>query len=54
MKDTNGYVYFDDFFTSPRLKTKLSENGIYGIGTVRENCKHVSSKTGQANETWQA
>ena len=34
LKDTNCYVYFDNFFASPRLMAKLLENGIYGIGTV--------------------
>ena len=29
LKDTNCYVYFDNFFTSPTLMAKLLENGIY-------------------------
>ena len=41
LKDTNCYVYFDNFFTSPTLMAKLLENGIYGIGTVRANRKHM-------------
>ena len=41
LKDANCYVYFDNFFTSPMLMAKLLENGIYGISTVRPNCKHM-------------
>ena len=41
LKDTNCYVYFDNFFTSPTLMAKLLENGIYGIGIVRANHKHM-------------
>ena len=43
LKDTNCYVYFDNFFTSPTLMAKLLENGIYGIDTVRANRKHMPS-----------
>ena len=43
LKDTNCYVYFDNFFTSPMLMAKLLENCIYGIGTVRANRKHMLS-----------
>ena len=28
LKDTNYYAYFDTFFASPTLMTKLLENGI--------------------------
>ena len=42
LKDTNCYVYFDNFFTSPALMAKLLENDIYGIGTVRVNRKHIT------------
>ena len=41
LQDTNCYVYFDNFFTSPTLMAKLLENGIYGIGAVRANRKHM-------------
>ena len=41
LKDTNCCVYFDNFFTSSMLMAKLLENGIYGIGTVRANRKHM-------------
>ena len=43
LKDTNCYVYFDNFFTCPTLIAKLLQNGIYGIGTVRVNRKHMPS-----------
>ena len=43
LKDTNCYVYFDNFFMSPTLMVKLLENGIYGIGTGRANRKHMPS-----------
>ena len=59
LKDTNCYVYFDNFFTSPTLMAKLLKNGIYGIGTVRANRKHMPTlqqdkqmKRGEHN--WQA
>ena len=29
LKDTNCYVYFEKFFTSPTLMTELLENGFY-------------------------
>ena len=41
LKDTNCYVYFDNFFTSPTLMAKLLQNGIYEIGTVRANRKNM-------------
>ena len=43
LKDTNCYVYFDNFCTSPTLMAKLSENGIYGLGTGRANSEHMPS-----------
>ena len=43
LKRTNCYAYFDNFFTSHTLKVKLLENGIYGIGILRADCKHMSS-----------
>ena len=43
LKDTNCYVYFDNFFTSPTLMAKLLEYGIYGIGGVTANCQHMPS-----------
>ena len=48
LKETNCYVYFDNFFTNPLLTEKLLRNGIYGIGTWTANRKHMSSlKTGK-------
>jgi len=41
LENTNCFVYFDNFFTSPTLIAKLLENGIYGTGTVRANRKHM-------------
>lgn len=41
LKNTNCFVYFDNFFTSPTLIAKLLDNGIYGTGTVRANRKHM-------------
>ena len=43
LKDTNCWVYFDNFFISPTRLAKLLENGICEIYTVRENCKHMLS-----------
>ena len=43
LKDTNCYVFFDNFFKSPTPMAKLLENGIYGIRTLRANGKHTSS-----------
>ena len=43
LKDANCFVYFDNFSTIPTLMAKLLENGIYGIGTVTENRKHMPS-----------
>ena len=31
------HIYFDDFFSSPLLLVELSENGLYGCGTMRMN-----------------
>ena len=36
MEDTYSTLYFDNFFTSPMLVTKLLEKRIYGIGIVRK------------------
>ena len=43
LKDTNYYVYFDTFFASPTLMTKLLEYGIWRIVTVTANSKHMPS-----------
>ena len=53
LKDTNCYVYFDNFFTCPTLMAKLLENGIYGTGTVRVNRKHMPSLK-RDKYSWQA
>jgi hypothetical protein len=34
-------LYFDNFFTSPKLVDTLFKNGIYGVGTVRQNRKQM-------------
>ena len=34
-------LYFDNFFTSPRLIQILGEHGLYGTGTVRSNRKNL-------------
>ena len=39
LRDTYCTLYFDNFFKSPALIPKLFDDGIYGIGTVRPNCK---------------
>ena len=59
LKDTNCYVYFDNFFTSPMLMAKLLENGIYGIGTVGANRKHIptlkqNKQMKRGEHDWQA
>ena len=59
LRDTNCYVYFDNFFTSPMLMAKLLENGIYGIGTVRANRKHIptlkqNKQMKRGEHDWQA
>ena len=46
LKDTYSYVYFDNFFMGPILIGKLLENGISGIGAVRENHKQTPSLKG--------
>jgi len=43
LKNTNCYVFFDNFFTSPLLIAKLLGNGIYATETVRSNRKHMST-----------
>ena len=43
VKDTNCYAYYDNFFISPTVIAKFLENGIYEIGTVIANYKHMSS-----------
>lgn len=37
-------VFFDNFFTSPLLLTKLTENLFYGISAVPQNLKLLSEK----------
>ena len=32
-------IFFDNFFTSPSLLRKLTDNSLYGIGVVRKNRK---------------
>ena len=41
LKNMHCYVFFDSFFTSPKLLIKLSEMVIYATGTVRANRKHM-------------
>ena len=41
LKDTHGFLFFDNFFTSPALLVKLLEMGIYATGNVRANRKNV-------------
>ena len=43
LKDSNCYVYFEKFFTSPTLMGELLENGLYWISTMRENRKNMPS-----------
>ena len=59
LKYTNCYALFDNFFTSPTLIAKLLENGIYGIDTVRANCKHMptlkqDTQMKRGEHDWQA
>lgn len=41
LENTFCKLYFDNFFTSPALISKLFEKGIYCIGTVRTDRKHM-------------
>ena len=36
----NHHIYMDNYFSSIALATKLAENNIYTIGTVRSNRKY--------------
>lgn len=39
LENSHFYLFFDNFFTSPKLMLKLSENGIHGIGTIKKKSK---------------
>ena len=41
LKDTHGFLFFDNVFTSPALLVKLLEMEIYVTGTVRANRKNM-------------
>ena len=41
LKDTHATIFFDNLFSSPTLIQTLYEDGIYGIGTVRKDRKHM-------------
>ena len=41
LKDTHGFLFFDNFFTSPAQLIKLLEMGIYAAGTARVNRKNM-------------
>ena len=41
LENTNCFVYFDNYFTSPTLIAKLLDKGIYAAGTVKANRKHM-------------
>lgn len=41
LKNTYCFVFFDNFFNGPLLIKRLHENGIYGLGTVRSDRKHM-------------
>ena len=41
LENTNCFVYFDNCFTSPTLIAKLLDKGIYAVGTVKANRKHM-------------
>ncbi len=41
LKNKFATLYFDNFFNSPTLIKRLYERGLYGIGTVRSNRKHM-------------
>ena len=41
LKGTNCFLYFDNFFSSPKLIAELYDMGIYGIGTVRSDRKNI-------------
>lgn len=38
------FCFFDNFFTSPSLLRKLTENLFYGISAVPQNLKLLSEK----------
>ena len=41
LKNTHATIFFDNFFSSPTLIQKLFDDGLYGIGTVRKDRKHM-------------
>ena len=41
LRDSYCYIFFDNYFNSPMLIQKLHEQGLYGLGTVRSNRKHL-------------
>ena len=43
LNDTYCTLFFDNFFNSPSLVETLYQCGIYGIGTVRKDRKHMPS-----------
>ena len=43
LNDTYCTLFFDNFFSSPSLVETLYQRGIYGIGTVRKDRKHMPS-----------
>lgn len=45
-------LYFDNFFTSPELVRTLYANGIYSIGTVRSNRKHMPRNQMKVSQAW--
>ena len=43
LNDTYCTLFFDNFFNSPSPVEKLYQRGIYGIGTIRKDRKHMPS-----------
>ena len=43
LNDTYCTLFFNNFFNSPSLVETLYQDGIYGIGTVRKDHKHIPS-----------
>ena len=43
LNDTYCTLFSDNFFNSPSLVETLCQRGIYGIGTVRKDRKHMPS-----------
>ena len=39
-------VFFDNFFNSPSLITKLYDRGLYGVGTARKDRVEMPEMTG--------